>query len=59
MSSRQPKGGDWRERVEKTLGINETNTAALLPGHVKRYTADGLSFGSQEEVTVWEALKAK
>jgi hypothetical protein len=49
--------GDWRDRVERTLGLGETNQAVLLPARLNKVQSDGLNFGSYEEVIVYEALK--
>ena len=51
--------GDWRERVERTLGVGPTNQAGILPFRESRLQADRLVFGSQPELKVYEALCAR
>lgn len=50
--------GDWRERVERTLGLGPSNQAAILPPRGNLLRADRLSFASQPELRVYETLRA-
>lgn len=49
--------GDWRERVEKTLGLGPSNQAGILPPREKRPRADRLDFASDAELAVYLALR--
>lgn len=51
--------GDWRERVERTLGLGPSNQAAILPPRGDLRRADRLTFASEPELRVYEALRAR
>lgn len=51
------EAGDWREEVEKLLGLGPTNQAALLPSRKELPRADRLTFGSADERRVYEVAK--
>ena len=49
--------GNWRDQVEKMLGLGATNQGVLLPNRDKLPRADRLTFGSAEEQRVYEVAK--
>lgn len=51
--------GDWRERVERTLGLGPSNQAAILPPRENVPRADRLSFASHAELRVYQALRER
>jgi len=51
--------GDWRDRVERTLGLGPTNQAILLPPRDRQPRADRMTFGSEEELRVYEVLRTR
>jgi hypothetical protein len=51
--------GDWRARVEKTLGLEPTNQAVFLPPRAEPLMMDRLTFASEAEAKVYAVLREK